>query len=141
MGIPEALANDKFWGYVTSLLYKYRVRWIEAAAACPVFTALITHYVERNRGHLLNAEQHRPQRAYAVRGNVYSFHMPWEEIARSLDKVLRAEDAVSLPHPPETLASAVLFSLRIGDVVDLNSAAASEVAPARGAGTPMRTCR
>ncbi len=120
VGIPEALANDNFWGYVTSLLYKYRVRWIEAAAACPVFTALITYYVEGDRGHLLNAEEHRPQRAYAVRGNVYSFHMPWEEIARKLDKVLEAEDTVSLPHPPETLASVVLFSLRIGDVVDLN---------------------
>ena len=39
--IPEALTNDNFWGYATALLYKYKVRWIEAAAACPIFTALI----------------------------------------------------------------------------------------------------
>ena len=118
--IPEALANDNFWGYVTSIIYKYRVRWIEATAACPVFTALITYYVEGDRGHLLNAEQHRPQRAYAVRGNVYSFHMPWEYIFKKLGKVLEDEEVESLPHSPQMLASVVLFSLRIGDVVDLN---------------------
>ena len=101
-------------------MYKYRVRWIEAAAACPVFTALITYYVEGDRGHLLNVEQHRPERAYAVRGNAYSFHMPWEGIAEKLGTVLEEEDLDSLPHPPERLASIVLFSLRIGDVVDLN---------------------
>jgi hypothetical protein len=120
VGIPEALSNDNFWGYATALLYKYRVRWIEAAAACPVFTALITYYVEGDKGHLLNAEQHRPQRGYAVRGNVYSFHMPWEEIMSKLGSVLDAEDSDTLPHSQETLASVVLFSLRIGDVVDLN---------------------
>ena len=111
VGIPEATTNDNFWGYVTGLLYKYRVRWIEAAAACPVFTALITYYVEGDKGHLLNAEQHRPQRAYAVRGNLYSFYMPWEEIAQKLNTVLHEENVELLPHPPETLSSIVLFSL------------------------------
>ena len=120
VGVPEALANDNFWGYVTDILYKYRVRWIEAAAACPIFTALICYYVEGDRGHLLNAEQHRPQRAYAVRGNAYSFHMPWENIAHRLGQVLEEEDTTSLPHRAATLRSVVLFSLRIGDVVDLN---------------------
>ena len=85
-----------------------------------MFTALITYYVEGDRGHLLNAEQHRPQRGYAVRGNVYSFHMPWEEIGKSLGQVLQNEQDEALPHPPDTLASMDLFSLRIGDVVDLN---------------------
>ena len=46
--------------------------------------------------------------------------MPWEEIGQRLNKVLSEEDTESLPHPPQTLASVVLFSLRIGDVVDLN---------------------
>ena len=68
VGIPGALTNDNFWGFAT-LLYKYRVRWIEVAAACPIFTTLITYYVEGDRGYLLNAEQHKANRAYAVRGN------------------------------------------------------------------------
>ena len=46
--------------------------------------------------------------------------MPWEEIGRNLRKVFEEENVESLRHPPETLASVVLFSLRIGDVVDLN---------------------
>ena len=102
------------------MLYKYKVRWIEAAAACPIFTALITYYVEGDKGHLLNEEAHRPKRGYAVRRNVYSFHMPWEKILQKLGSLLNNEDLPSLPHVPETLATVVLFSLRIGDVVDLN---------------------
>ena len=65
VAVPEALANDNWWGYVTSVLYEYKVRWIEAAAACPVFTALICYYVEGDRGHLMNVQQHRPDRGYA----------------------------------------------------------------------------
>ena len=68
----------------------------------------------------MNVEQHRPARGYAVRGNVYSFHMPWDQIAQNMMQVVEKEDVDYLPHGPETLASVVLFSLRIGDVVDLN---------------------
>ena len=46
--------------------------------------------------------------------------MPWEQIAQSKAKVVESEDLDYLPHGPETLASVVLFSLRIDDVVDLN---------------------
>ena len=119
-GIPEAMANDNFSGYVTDVIYKYKVRWIEAAAACPVFTALITYYVEGDRGHLMNEQMHRPQRAYAVRGNAFSFHMPWEKVMEQLGRVLEEDHLDALPHPPEVLSSMVIFSLRIGDVTDLD---------------------
>ena len=46
--------------------------------------------------------------------------MPWEQIAQSKVKVVESDDLDYLPHGPETLASVVLFSLRIGVVVDLN---------------------
>ena len=68
----------------------------------------------------MNVQQHGPERGYAVRGNVYSFHMPWEHIAKNMEKVVESEDVDYLPHGPETLASVVLFSLRVGDVVDFN---------------------
>ena len=58
--IPEALANDNFVGYVSSTIYKYKVRWIECVAASPVFTSLITYYVEGDRGHVLGERQHVP---------------------------------------------------------------------------------
>ena len=105
---------------MTSVLYQYKVRWIEAAAACPIFTAMICYYVEGDKGHLLNEQVRRPGRGYAVRGNAYSFHMPWEKIMKDIGKVVAADEAMELPHEPGVLKSAVLFSLRIGDVVDLN---------------------
>ena len=65
-GIPEALANDNVCGYVTEIVSKYKVRWIEAAAACPVFTALITYYLEGDRGHLMNEDLQAPTRNLIV---------------------------------------------------------------------------
>ena len=55
-----------------------------------------------------------------MRRNVYNFHMPWEEIAQSMAKIVESEDVYYLPHRPETFANVVLFSLRFGDVVNLN---------------------
>ena len=69
---------------------------------------------------MLNAEQHRPQRAHAARGNVYSFHLPWEEIADQLGHALEDDAANIQPHEEHMFARLVRFSLRIGDVVDLN---------------------
>jgi hypothetical protein len=119
--VPEALANDNYWGYVTSVIYKYKVRWIEAAAASPIFTALITFYAEGDRGHLMDELLHQPQRAYNVRGNCFSFNMPWEGIVKQLEKVLQEGGGLALPHPPNVLSSMVLFSLRIGNCDDFNT--------------------
>ena len=58
--IPEALTNYNFIGYVSSIIYKYKVRWIECVAASPVFTSLIIYCVEGDRGHLLGERQHVP---------------------------------------------------------------------------------
>ena len=86
---------------MTDVLYRYKVRWIEDAAACPIFTALICYYVEGDRGHSMNVQQHLPDRGYAVRGNVYSFAMPWEQIIQNMEKVLQGEDVSYLPHSPK----------------------------------------
>ena len=122
------MTNDNFFGYPTDIIYKYKVRWIECAAACPFFTSLINYYVEGDKGHLLNEKMHRGRHPVAVRGNVYSFHMPWEEIMckmaeatgiPDLDKAL-SKTFENLPHPPEALAQMVLFSVNIGDVAELD---------------------
>ena len=118
--IPASLANDNFFGFALDIVYKYKVRYIECAAASPLFTALITYYVEGDKGHMLNVRQHKPQRAYAVRGNVYSFHMPWEDIAAKLGAITGEEAIEALPHDEHALSHMVLFSLRVGDVQELN---------------------
>jgi len=48
-----ALANHNYIGYVNKTLIKYKVRWIEAAIACPAWTTMICFYLEEDRGHLM----------------------------------------------------------------------------------------
>ena len=50
--IAQALTNDNWLGYPTVLLYDHKVHWIEAAAACRVWTSMVRHYLE-DRGHLV----------------------------------------------------------------------------------------
>ena len=44
--IPKALANDNFIGYADPFLIKHKVTWLEATIAAPVFSGLVTFYVE-----------------------------------------------------------------------------------------------
>ena len=121
VNIPDGLANDNFFGFALDLVYRYQARYIECAAASPLFTALITYYVEGDRGHMLNVKQHMPLQAYGARGNVYSFHMKWEDIAKQLGQLCEQEALEALPHNEHTLSHLVLFSLRVGDVNELNN--------------------
>ena len=54
--IPMAIANHNFIGYCVETIVKYKVRWIEAAIACPVWTTMICFYLEEDRGHLMGEE-------------------------------------------------------------------------------------
>jgi len=101
-------------------LMQLRVRWIELAAASPILTCLISFYVEGDRGHLIDAEAFQAQYPIALRGNAYSFMMPWEDIVERLGNMV-ADDAISqLPWTDDVLARVVLFKLRIGNVADLS---------------------
>ena len=52
-----------------------------------------------------------------VRGNAYSFPMPWDGITAKLKKVIDGEVLWDeLPYSGDVLAKTVLFSLRIGNV-------------------------
>ena len=46
--------------------------------------------------------------------------MPWEQIMEKLETVTEQQAMEALPHNGDTLAQVLLFSLRIGDVGDLN---------------------
>jgi hypothetical protein len=119
-GVPMALANDNFWGFPPDIIYRWKVRWLEAAAASPVFTCLITYYVEGDRGHLLQEEHLQQKGAVAVRGNAFSYGMPWEDITDALSKMCDDKALVDLPHTDTVLSKMVQFNLRVGDIVDLN---------------------
>ena len=56
-----------------------------------------------------------------VRGNAYSFQMPWEKIVEKLNTFFKSDNGwSSLPHDEDILAKMVLFNLRIGNVADLS---------------------
>ena len=111
--VPEALANDNWFGYPTELLYTHKVRWIEAAAASPVWTSVINYYLEADRGNLIEEHVHRPQHRTAIRGNVSSFSIPWEEVLAALAPETRQNTSWErLPHPPHVLQAIVKVNIK-----------------------------
>eukprot|EP00973_Karenia_brevis_P045794 6342629-Karenia_brevis.AAC.1 len=65
------------------------VSHLEATIACPTFTGLITYHMEdpthghpRGKGncHLLGNPPSQPMGPVAVRGNVFSFMLPWDQL-------------------------------------------------------------
>ena len=98
------------------LLVEKRVRWIEMAAASPAWTSIICFYIEGHRGHLMNEEVFKAQHTTAVRGNIFSFHMPWEDILTSLKEALEDKDLRLLPHSGAVIAHMIRFNLRIGTI-------------------------
>ena len=111
--IPMAIANHNYIGYCYDTLVKYKVRWIEAAVVCPVWTTLMCYYIEEDRGHVMQEELFRGKHRMAVRGNIFSFPMPWNEIMKSLLNAT-ATPNLTVPHPPEMLAHMVRLHLNFG---------------------------
>ena len=76
------------------------VTWLECVIAGPVFSGLVTYYIEgqqAERHHLMEAVVGKPDRAYGVRGNLFSFLLPWEEVMADLFKKVEAGDLCEWP--------------------------------------------
>ena len=114
--IPMALSNNNFIGYTFDTIVRYKVRWIEAVAACPAWTSMVCFYIDGDRGHLMEETMFSPQHRVTVRGNVFSFHMDWEKIMESLARSTSDPELAILPHDPEHLAHMVRLHLRVGSV-------------------------
>ena len=84
VGVPMALSNDNFWGYMSAVVVKHEVRFIETLVAIPIWTTTSIFYVEGDRGHLLQEKLGQKRWRTAMRGYVSSFVMPWEDILRQL---------------------------------------------------------
>ena len=61
----QAIANDNFIGFVSSFWHEYQPRWIELAAATPVWTSLMAFYVEGDKGHLMNNQARRARNKWS----------------------------------------------------------------------------
>ena len=112
---PMVLCNDNFWGYTSEIIFKYQVRWLEAAIVSPVWTTMVVCYVEGDGGHLINEELQQQQFRTRVRGTAHSVHMPWEDILAELRENCMDQDILGvLPRRPECLKYILRVNLRVG---------------------------
>jgi len=110
-GSPMALCNDNFWGFLSSFIVKYEVRFIETLVATPIWTTTSVFYVEGDRGHLLNEGFGQKRYRTAMRGYVNSFVMPWEDILHQLGDTVSEAEMRSLPRSPACLGYLIRFTL------------------------------
>ena len=121
--IPLALTNDNFIGYMDRYFVDHKVTWLEATIASPVFTGLIAYYIEgaqEQRHHLMVEELAKPQRAYGVRGSVFSFLLPWEQIQKDVEATLQYGDLSEWPMAPERAAHVVRVNFKKGPIEVFN---------------------
>ena len=107
------LANDNFWGYTSDILYRYQVRWVEAAIVAPIWTTMIVYYVEGDGGHLMTESFGQQRARTVVRGSCYSYHMPWEDIMEQLIRHDSDRNAHVIPRPQECLKYILRLNLHV----------------------------
>ena len=69
--IPKALCNDNIVGYLRKFFLENNVTWLESTIACPLFSGLVTYYIEGSpaeRHHLMSEKVVQPRLSYGVRG-------------------------------------------------------------------------
>ena len=102
-GIAASLCNDNYWGHTSEALYELDARWIEVAVASPCWTTMLVFYVEGDKGHLLGEKFTQQSWRTRVRGSACSFHMPWEDIIRDLQRHVDDETFADMPRSAESL--------------------------------------
>ena len=96
--------QSDFIGYVHPCIPALKVTWLEATIAAPVFSGLVTYYIEggpSQRRNLMDTRLGGPQRSYKVRGNLFSFLLPWEDVIRQLSDKCEEGDLSEWPWSPE----------------------------------------
>ena len=110
-GVPMSLCNDNFWGFMSPIVARHGVRFVEMCVALPIWTTTNVFYIEHDRGHLLQEKIGQKQWRTAMRGYVSSFVMPWQDILRQLKAPLSEQDMEQIPRSPESLRYLVRFTL------------------------------
>ena len=110
---PMALTNDNFIGYVSSFWARWQPKWIEMAAATPIWTSLMAFYIEEDKGHVMGEAAFAQRARVAVKGNVVSFHVQWERVFEALHQLASVKDLSALPHDENVLAELVRFEFKV----------------------------
>ena len=109
--VPMALANDNYYGYALPFLFDVKATWLECAAASLCWTTMLVYYIEAPYGHLMLQSKDGPETRTEVRGNMFSFPMPWEMIEKQCWREMHEHTKVALPHGGEILA--MLFQVQV----------------------------
>ena len=115
--IPKALVNDNFISYAHPFLVQEKVTWLEAVVAAPVFSGLVTYYIEgdpSDRHNLMQVEVGKAQKSWGVRGNLFSFLLPWSQILEQLFAKIEDGDLREWPLSPEVVRHVVRVSFTRG---------------------------
>ena len=107
--IPMAIANDNYYGYALKLLVEKRITWLECAAASLVWTTIMVYYLEAPYGHLMLEEIEGARARTTARGNLFSFELPWEDVAKRCKEAEKIGERLRLP--PTTLADCPTTSM------------------------------
>ena len=87
---------------------------------------MLVYYLEDPYGHLMSEKMGSAQGRTHVRGNLFSFNMPWEDVERCChqacqaakmphrEKLKQLQEELGLPHSEETLALLVNVHIRGG---------------------------
>ena len=83
---------------------------LEATIAAPVFSGLVTYYVEgrpQTRYNLMDSCLGKADLSWGVRGNLFSFLLPWEKILTQLFEKVEDGDLSEWPLSPKTARNLV----------------------------------
>ena len=115
--IPKALANDNMISYAHPFIVAQKVTWLEATIAAPVFSGLVTYYIEgdqSDRHNLMQVPVGHAQKSWAVRGNLFSFLLPWDKVLQQLFEKIEDGDLTEWPLSPEVVRQVVRVSFTRG---------------------------
>ena len=80
--IPMSLSNDHYYGHISKYIVENNVTWLECAASCTVWSTMLVYYLEAPYGNLINVPLGKPEARTQVKGNLFSFSMPWDDIEK-----------------------------------------------------------
>ena len=117
------ISNDHYYGHVNRFIVERNVTWLGRAARCTVWSTMLVYYLEALYGHLMDVAFGKPQGRTHVKGNLFSFSMPWEDIGKCCQQaIFHAEEPHAaelkklqseLGHPPSDDSLALLVNVHI----------------------------
>ena len=82
----------------------------------PCWTNIFVHYVDGDRGHLVNENMQNQRSRTVVRGGCVSYRMPWEDVLESLKKNLKDKTFMTYPLREDCLKYVLRVHLQVAGV-------------------------